>query len=86
MEEANVRNRNRIGEDEMGEVRHKALGELLPEQGINDLITLVKAHPNPTIDQLKGVTRKYKDELLTKGVDADYLAYALQLYVVRGTL
>jgi hypothetical protein len=57
-------------------VKQVKLGDLLP----HSTLTLIYAEHHRgtlTIAKLKDYTRMHRAELLTKGVDADYLAYLL---------
>lgn len=58
------------------------LTELLPEEALAE-ITLLMREGRCRVENLKVITRRYRAELLGKGVDSDYLAYAIALKVVQ---
>lgn len=58
-------------------MRTTQLKELLPAEALREVEKLAKAG-TCTAQNLKTITHRYKEELLKKGVDADYLAYAIE--------
>ncbi len=74
----------------MSDVKQMSLAELLPEEGIKALMEAMReatANETPTADgfhkAIVGVLEKYKDSLLEKGVDHEYLAYAIEANLLR---
>jgi hypothetical protein len=55
----------------------KTLGEILPDEAVGQISDLINAGKTTSAD-FKVVTRRYREHLLARGVDADYLAYALE--------
>lgn len=53
------------------------LRDLLPTEALAEIEQLAK-EGHCDVEHLKIITNRYKDELLAKGVDADYLAYAIE--------
>ena len=51
------------------------LEDLLPPAALREVGRLLAKNAN--VQAIKAVTNKHKDMLLQKGVDADYLAYAI---------
>lgn len=64
----------------MTTVRTQAISDLLPPEAIDQIGVLIE-QGRCTVTTLKPITNKYKEELLAKGVDADYLAYAIEFAV-----
>lgn len=58
------------------------LRELLPEEALAEIATLMR-EGRCDAENLKQVTHRYRSALLTKGIDSDYLAYAIALKVVQ---
>jgi hypothetical protein len=58
------------------------LRDLLPDEALAE-ITLLMRQGRCGADNLMQVTRRYHDELRAKGVDSDYLAYAIALRIVQ---
>lgn len=53
------------------------LHDLLPERALAEIQQLAE-RGECVARNLKPITNRYKAELLAKGVDADYLAYAIE--------
>jgi hypothetical protein len=62
-------------------MRHVKLGDLLPAEALAQIEALAESG-KCTAEHLRPITNRYRDELLAKEVDADYLAYAIE-YVCR---
>jgi len=58
-------------------MRRARLEDLLPLEALNEVQKLMQ-EGNCTATHLKPITHRYRTELLAKGVDADYLAYAIE--------
>ena len=58
------------------------LRELLPEEALAEITTLMR-EGRCGAENLKQVTHRYRSALLAKGIDSDYLAYAIALKVVQ---
>ena len=58
------------------------LTELLPEEALAEIALLMR-QGRCVAENLKRVTDRYRDELLAKGIDSEYLAYAIALKVVE---
>ena len=59
-----------------------SLRELLPEDAIAE-ITLLMREGRCVAENLKRVTGRYRNELLARGIDSEYLAYAIALKVAQ---
>ena len=64
--------------------QNKSLRDLLPEEGCDKLIAAIHdATPETLHQSIADVIAEYKDFLLEKGVDSDYLTYAVEAKVLR---
>lgn len=61
-------------------MKHILLTDALPEEALVELQALVNDGKCRASD-FRPITRRYAKELLAKGLDADYLAYALEYLV-----
>lgn len=61
-----------------------SLRELLPEDAIAE-ITLLMREGRCVAENVKRVTWRYRSELAARGVDSEYLAYAIALKVSQST-
>ena len=57
-------------------MRTVTLGNILPPEAFPELERLLK-QPHPSIGDLKALCGKYREELLAKQVEPDYLAWVL---------
>lgn len=81
----------------MSDTKHMALSELLPQEGIDKLNELANRHLFAVLNSdayadeqefhkaLVDVLEEYKDSLLEKGCDYEYLAYALEAQLMKHT-
>lgn len=58
------------------------LRKLLPEEALAE-ITVLMREGRCGAENLKQITRRYRSALLARGVDSDYLAYAIALKIVQ---
>ena len=58
------------------------LSDLLPKEAIDQISALIQ-RGECDASAIKPITQRYAKELLAKGVDADYLAYAIEFTVQR---
>lgn len=58
------------------------LNELLPQDALAE-ITLLMREGRCVAENVKHVTERYKTELLARGIDSEYLAYAIALKVAQ---
>jgi hypothetical protein len=56
--------------------------DLLPDDALAE-ITLLMREGRCVAENLKHVTGRYKNELLARGIDSEYLAYAIALKVSK---
>lgn len=65
--------------DETPEVKHMTLGEILTPAQMEHALTLMNTHQDDIdlANALKEYLAQFKEELLAKGLDSDYLAYKL---------
>ena len=55
-----------------------SLRELLPEEALAEITQLMR-EGRCVAENLKVITARYRSALLTKGIDCEYLAYAIAL-------
>lgn len=58
------------------------LNELLPDDALAEITQLMR-EGRCVAENLKRITARYRCELLSKGIDCDYLAYSIALKVSR---